>query len=86
MVTNVKKYIFCSTVGGWYKELKVKDFCVFDFIELLFFNRVFQSNYFKKHILQKTKLKYTCLKCLCRSVCFIIIEKYVKENGHSQYP
>ena len=84
MVTNMKKNIFCSTIGGWYKEFKVKDFCVFDFIELLFFNRVFQSNYFKKHILQKTKLKYTCLKCLCRSGCLIIIEKYVKENGHSQ--
>ena len=55
VVTTMKKNIFCSTVGGWYKELEVKDFCVFDFIELLFFNGVFQSNYFKKHILQKKK-------------------------------
>ena len=26
VVTTMKKNIFCSTVGGWYKELKVKDF------------------------------------------------------------
>ena len=32
-----KKNIFCSIVGGWCKELKVKDFCVFDFIELILF-------------------------------------------------
>ena len=59
-----KNNIFCSTVGGWYKELKVKELCVFEFIELLFVNGVFQNNYFKTHILQKTKLKYTCLMCL----------------------
>ena len=85
MATNKKRTnIFCSTVGGWYKELKFKDFCVFDFIKLLLFNGVFQNNYFKKHILQKAKLKYTRLKCLCRSLCLIIIEEYVKENSHSQ--
>ena len=27
---------FCSIVGEWYKELKVKEFCVFDYIELLY--------------------------------------------------
>ena len=37
MAAITKKNIFCSTIRGWYKELKVKDFCVFDFIELLFF-------------------------------------------------
>ena len=42
--------IFCSIVSGWYKELKVKEFCVFHFIELLF--------------LQKTRLKHTCLESL----------------------
>ena len=42
-------YTFCSTVGGWYKKLKVKDFYVFDFTELLYFNGVFQNNYLKKH-------------------------------------
>ena len=77
-----KKNIFCSTVGGWYKELRLKDFYVFDFIELLF-NGVLQNNSFKKCILQITKLKYTCFKCLSRSMCLIIIEKYVKENSHS---
>ena len=61
MVTNLKKKkIFYSIEGGWYKELKVKEFCVFDFIELLFFNGLFQNSYFKKHVLQKTK----CLNCL----------------------
>ena len=30
-----EKKTFCSIVGGWYKELKVKEFCVFDYIELL---------------------------------------------------
>ena len=50
MATNMKKKnIFCSTVGGWYKELKVKELCVFDFIELLFVNGVFQNNYFKTY-------------------------------------
>ena len=48
-----KKNIFCSTVGEWYKELKLKDFCVFDFIELLF-NGVLRNNSFKKRILQIT--------------------------------
>ena len=37
MAAITKKNIFCSTIRGWYKELKVKDFCVFNFIELLFF-------------------------------------------------
>ena len=35
IATNMKKNIFCSIVGGCYKELKVKEFCVFDYIELL---------------------------------------------------
>ena len=56
--------MFCGIVGEWYKELKVKEFCVFDFIELLFFNGLFQNNYFKKHVSQKTNFKYKCLKCL----------------------
>ena len=66
MATNMKKKqtIFCSIVGGWFKELKVKEFYVFDYKELLFFNGLFQHNYFKKYISQNTKLKYTCLKCL----------------------
>ena len=33
--TYMKKNIFCSIVGWWYKELKVKEFCVFDYIELV---------------------------------------------------
>ena len=41
MVTDMKKDIFCSTVGGWYQETNVKKFCVFDYIELLFFNDFF---------------------------------------------
>ena len=74
-----KKNIFCSTVGGWYKELKLKDFCVFDFIELLF-NGMLQNNTFKKRILQITKLKYTCLKCLCRSNVFEYYRKICKRK------
>ena len=32
IATNMqKKNIFCSIVGGWYKELKAKEFCVFDY-------------------------------------------------------
>ena len=37
MAAITKKNIFCGTIRGWYKELKVKDYCVFNFIELLFF-------------------------------------------------
>ena len=58
VVTTMKKNIFCSTVGGWYKELEVKDFCVFDFIELLFFNGVFQTITLKS-IFCKKKSKST---------------------------
>ena len=64
IATNMEKNILCGIVGRWYKELKVKEFCVFGYIELLFFNGLLQDNYFKKHISQKTKLKYTYLKCL----------------------
>ena len=28
----MEKNIFCSIVGGRYKELKVKNFCIFDYI------------------------------------------------------
>ena len=84
MATNMKKKnIICSIVCGWYKELKVKEFCVFDFIELLFFNGLFQNNYFKKHILQKTKLKYKCLKrlfvvSLTEPLSFCVFDYYRK--------
>ena len=85
MATDMKIYIyiFCSIIGGWYKELKVKEFCVFDFRELLFFNGMFQNNYFKKHILQKTKLKYTCLKrlflvLLTEPLLFCVFDYYSK--------
>ena len=74
-----KNKTFCSTVGGWYKELKLKDFRVFGFIELLF-NGMLQNNTFKKRILQITKLKYTCLKCLCRSNVFEYYRKICKRK------
>ena len=32
IATNMKKKIFCGIVGGWYKKLKVKEFCVIDYI------------------------------------------------------
>ena len=34
-----KNSIFCSTIGGWYTELKVKQFCVkTKFFEVLIFH------------------------------------------------
>ena len=62
MATNMKKKKISSTVGGWFKELKDKEFGIFYYKELLFFNGLFQNSYFKKLILQKTRLKYRCLK------------------------
>ena len=48
IATNMeKKIIFFTIVGRWYKELKVKKFCVFEHLELLFPNGLFQNNYFK---------------------------------------
>ena len=42
IATNMKKNnIFFSIVGGWYKELKVKEFCVFDYIKLLYRATIF---------------------------------------------
>ena len=43
VATNMKKKknIFCRIVGGWYKELKVREFCVFDYIELLYRTTIF---------------------------------------------
>ena len=49
--TNMGKNIFCSIVGGWYKEFKVKEFCVFDHILMAYFKTII----FKKHISQKTR-------------------------------
>ena len=85
MSRNLKKYIFCSIEGGWYKELKVKEFSVFDFLELPFFNGMIQNNYFQKHILQEIKLKYTCFKCLIvtsliEPLSFCVIDYYRKEK------
>ena len=62
-----KKNIFCTIVGRWYKELKIKEFWVFDNLELLFLNVIFQNNYFKKHISQKTKLN-TRVWSVCASL------------------
>ena len=85
---QIWKNIFCSIVGGWNKELKVKKFV---FLELLSFNDLLQNNYFENFNLQKTKLKYTCLKCLFlwpswlrlfRSVCLFVIEKWNKAVIH----
>ena len=55
MATNMeKKNIFCIIVGWWYKELKVKKFCVFDFLELSYYvNGQFQNNYFKNIFFRK---------------------------------
>ena len=37
MATNMKKKKHILQHGGWYKELKVKEFCVFDFIIATYF-------------------------------------------------
>ena len=34
IATIMEQNIFCSIVGVWYKELKVKEFCVFDYISI----------------------------------------------------
>ena len=34
IATNMEKNIIRSIVGGWYKEFKIKEFCVFDYTEL----------------------------------------------------
>ena len=54
MATNMEKNKFCSIVGAWYKELKVKEFFVFDFTELSYHvNDLFQNNYFKNIFFRK---------------------------------
>ena len=57
-----KNNIFCSTVDGWCKEVKVKELyrtirTIQSYYRATFFNGLFQNNYFKKHISQKNKLK-----------------------------
>ena len=91
--TNIKRNIFWSITGGWYKELKIITFCVFDWIQLLLFNGLFQNNYFTKHILQKTSLKNTCLRYLfCHlvdwalSFCASDDDEKVTKNNHSLQP
>ena len=74
--TNIKRNIFWSISGGWYKELKIITFCVFDWMQLLLFNGLLKNNYFTKHILQKTSLKNTCLRYLFLSprwLSFIVL-------------
>ena len=34
VATIIEKKIFCSIVGVWYKELKVKEFCVFNYVSI----------------------------------------------------
>ena len=59
IATIMEKKIFCSIVGGWYEELKVKEFCVFDHIKMTCFQTIPRSTF-----IELRRVIFSCINVL----------------------
>ena len=73
-----------SIVGGWYKESKVKEFCVFDsdgLFQNIFFKTYFAENKVKVHVFKVPVLVASLTEPL--SFCVLDYYRKIKESSHS---
>ena len=75
-----------SIVGGWYKESKVKEFCVFDNTVMACFKTFFFKTYFAENKVKVHVFKVPVfVASLTEPLSFCVLDYYrkIKESSHS---